>query len=221
MNTKTGLFVERVWMVLPLFLFTFLPLTTAAQTTFTERLQQKKPNQGTITIHQDKEIDELVNGPQVKMAKPDNNVAPVVPAKPDPIQKKAEHDNRKANEQTEKPKKTNEQTAKSVTNETDGQQEPDGQKKLLRNAYKVNGYRVQAFAGGNSRTDRQKAEQTGNNIKVLFPDVPVYVHFYSPRWICRVGNYRTYEEAHQMLSELRKLGYKQASIVKGKITVQY
>ena len=51
--------------------------------------------------------------------------------------------------------------------------------------------------------------------------MPVYVHFYSPRWICRVGNYRTYEEAHQMLQNLRKLGYNQASIVKGKITVQY
>ena len=46
-------------------------------------------------------------------------------------------------------------------------------------------------------------------------------HFYSPRWICRVGNYRTYEEAHQMLVSLRKLGYTQATIVKGKITVSY
>jgi hypothetical protein len=91
----------------------------------------------------------------------------------------------------------------------------------MRNAVKVNGYRVQAFAGGNSRKDRIEAEQVGNTIKSHFADVPVYVHFYSPRWICRVGNYRTYEEAHQMLVQLRNLGYNQASIVKGKITVQY
>ncbi len=87
--------------------------------------------------------------------------------------------------------------------------------------YKVNGYRVQAFAGGNSRKDRQQAEQVGNDIKASFPGVPVYVHFYSPRWICRIGNYRTYEEAHQMLQSLKKMGYSQATIVKGKITVQY
>jgi hypothetical protein len=97
----------------------------------------------------------------------------------------------------------------------------DNSKKMLRNGYKVNGYRVQAFAGGNSRKDRQQAERVGDIIKSNYPDVPVYVHFYSPRWICRVGNYRTYEEAHQMLQSVRKLGYTQATIVKGKITVQY
>ena len=83
------------------------------------------------------------------------------------------------------------------------------------------GYRVQAFAGGNSRKDRQKAEQTANAILALFPGEAVYTHFYSPRWICRVGNYPTYEEARRMLVELRKLGYSSATIVKGKITVPY
>ena len=91
----------------------------------------------------------------------------------------------------------------------------------MKNSYKTMGFRVQAYAGGNSRSDRQKAEQIGENIKANIPGEPVYVHFYSPRWICRVGNYRTYEEAHQMLLAIRKLGYTQASIVKGKITVQY
>ena len=85
--------------------------------------------------------------------------------------------------------------------------------------YKINGYRVQAFAGGNSRKDRQQAEHVGNQIKGSYPGVPVYVHFYSPRWICRVGNYRTYEEAHQMLLSLRKMGFTEAVVVKGKITV--
>ena len=68
---------------------------------------------------------------------------------------------------------------------------------------------------------KEKAdEKTRNSIKSHYPNVPVYVHFYSPRWICRVGNYRTYEEAHQMLVSLRNLGFDQATIVKGKITVR-
>ena len=94
-------------------------------------------------------------------------------------------------------------------------------KKIRAGGTKVNGYRVQAFAGGNSRADRQKAERTGNSIRAQFPNVAVYVHFYSPRWICRVGNYRTYEEAHQMLVSLRNMGYTEATIVKGKISVAY
>ena len=97
----------------------------------------------------------------------------------------------------------------------------DMRKKVMGRSYKVNGYRVQAFAGGNTRADRQKAQNIGEAIKLKFPEQPIYVHFYSPRWICRIGNFRTYEEAHAMLLEIKKMGYKQASIVKGKISVQY
>jgi hypothetical protein len=97
----------------------------------------------------------------------------------------------------------------------------DLRKKVMRKSYKVTGYRVQAFAGGNSRQDKIKAQQIGNNLKMQFPDQPIYVHFYSPRWICRVGNYRSYEEADRMLRAVHKMGYKSASIVRGKITVQY
>lgn len=95
----------------------------------------------------------------------------------------------------------------------------DMRKKVMRNSYKVTGYRVQAFAGGNTRNDKQKAQQIGNAIKMRYPDHPIYVHFYSPRWICRVGNYRSYEEARQMLNNVKAMGYRAATIVKGKITV--
>jgi hypothetical protein len=97
----------------------------------------------------------------------------------------------------------------------------DLRKKVMRNSYKVTGFRVQVFAGGNSRQDRQKAERIGNDVKMNFPDQPVYTHFYPPRWICRVGNYRSYAEADRMLNEVKRLGYKQACIVKGKISVSY
>lgn len=95
----------------------------------------------------------------------------------------------------------------------------DMRKKVMRGSRKVTGYRVQAFAGGNTRADKMKAQQAGNDIKMRFPDQPIYVHFYSPRWICRVGNYRSLGEAEKMLYAVRKMGYKAATIVKGKITV--
>ena len=95
----------------------------------------------------------------------------------------------------------------------------DMRKKVMRGSRKVTGYRVQAFAGGNTRADKMKAQQAGNDIKMRFPDQPIYVHFYSPRWICRVGNYRSLGEAEKMLHAVRKMGYKAATIVKGKITV--
>lgn len=95
----------------------------------------------------------------------------------------------------------------------------DMRKKVMRGARKVTGYRVQAFAGGNTRADKTKAQQAGNDIKMRFPDQPIYVHFYSPRWICRVGNYRSLNEARHMLNAIKGMGYKAAVIVKGQITV--
>lgn len=95
----------------------------------------------------------------------------------------------------------------------------DMRKKVMRGARKVTGYRVQAFAGGNTRADKNKAQQAGNAIKMRFPDQPIYVHFYSPRWICRVGNYRSLGEARRMLNAVKAMGYKSAIIVKGKISV--
>ncbi len=183
----------------------------ASAQTFTQRIQQQNNNgQGTVTIHQDDDINKLVNSEVLNNKQPaaQQNTVTTPGTKPS----------------TTKPSTTKPATPNSATAENDDETEetsPDLSKKVMRGGVKVNGYRVQAFAGGNSRKDRIQAEQIGNNIKSHFANVPVYVHFYSPRWICRVGNYRTYEEAHHMLVQLRNLGYNQASIVKGKITVQY
>ncbi len=124
----------------------------------------------------------------------------------------------KEHHEAQPPKEKHEQTQPETKTE-----EPyvDTSKKVMRRSYKVNGYRVQVFAGGNSRADKQKAQQAGNAVKRAMPDQPVYVHFYSPRWICRVGNYRSYQEANRVLSQVKKLGYRQACIVSGKINVAY
>ena len=205
---------ENKWMMVIIlsFIICHLSFSPVRAQTFTQRLQQKGNGQGTVTIHQDAEIDKLVNSEMLNANPAQHNSPTATPTVP-------------SGSSTGKNTSTTKPTAPSVSStgedvETE-ETTPDFSKKVMRGGVKVNGYRVQAFAGGNSRKDRQEAEATGNAIKSHFADVPVYVHFYSPRWICRVGNYRTYEEAHQMLVQLRNLGYSQASIVKGKITVQY
>ena len=175
-------------------------LTAGAQS-FTQRLQQKtQAGQGTVTVSHDKAIDDLVNG---QAASQQDHESQEKQDKPEsPAQKKPE---------TPPKDQRHDTTTDSVT--------VDSRRKVLRGGVKINGYRVQAFAGGNQRKDRKKAEQVGNTIKAHYPDTPIYVHFYSPRWICRVGNFRTYEEAHEMLRNIRNLGISGASIVKGKIIV--
>ena len=178
-----------------------------AQSTFTERLQKSNTGEGKISVTQDKSIDALVNGASAVTKQPEN-IKPEQKEKVTPPKDKADD-----KEKEKVAPKDNE--AVVVVPDT-----VDMHKKVMK-GYKVNGYRVQVFAGGNSRNDRLKAERTGENIKSTFPGVPVYVHFYSPRWICRIGNYRTYEEAHEVLQRVKQLGYDSAIIVKGKITVQY
>ena len=206
METKQYQIIKKVLVLLPFYLFTFLPLKAQ---TFTQRIQQQKAGQGTITIHESTEIDQLVNESKIGPVATLSSTTKPVTTKPTT---------------TTKPSNATTSEASKVSNQTSQEETPeespvDNTKKIMTGGYKINGYRVQAFAGGNSRKDRQQAEAVGNQIKSSYPGVPVYVHFYSPRWICRVGNYRTYEEAHQMLLSLRKMGLSEAVVVKGKITV--
>lgn len=188
-------------------------LTTDAQSTFTQRLQQSNQGEGKVTVKQSKEIDNLVNGPTNVTSSSQSQTA---------VNRK-QQEKEKEQTATKQDKKEIKQTlVQSETRDSIDVSDSaeDNHKKVMR-GYKINGYRVQVFAGGNSRNDRIKAERIGSEIKSLFPGVPVYVHFYSPRWICRMGNYRTYEEAHEVLNRVKNLGYQSAIIVKGKITVQY
>ena len=183
-----------------------------ARSSFTQRLQQSKNGEGKITVTQDKAIDELVNGPVVTA--PTRTKTTTTQQKPTETQQKT----------TEKPAEKKELEPKAVAvehHDTTTIDAPEEIQKKIMKGVKVAGYRVQVFAGGNTRKDRVKAERIGSEIKSLFPGVPVYVHFYSPRWICRMGNYRTYEEAHAVLERVKNNGYQSAIIVKGKITVQY
>ena len=181
-------------------------LTTANAQTFTQRLQQTKAGEGRVTVTHSQSVDNLVNG--ITVQKDSSKVAVT------PEEAKALLRQLGSRDTTTKYNTTYRQDTINTIDST-----IDTNKKVMRGGHKVWGYRVQIFAGGNQRRDRQQAERIGNEIKALFPTQPVYVHFYSPRWICRMGNYRTYEDALQMLSNVKKVGYNSATVIKEKITV--
>ena len=197
-------------------------LVAGAQGTFTERLQKSNAGEGKVTVTQDKAIDDLVNGPKVVQV-----AQPVTPKQTVTTTQKPstgtvgtqKEENKPATQQSPAEEKKPLVSARQETI-PDTTYTEDTRKKVMK-GYKINGYRVQVYAGGNSRNARQQAEKIGKEINSLFPGEPVYVHFYSPRGICRMGNYRTYEEAHQILNSVKKMGYQSAIIVKGKITVPY
>lgn len=219
--------------------------TTAGAQSYTQHLQEKKQTGGSVTVTQSKEIEDLVNKADVSAAKQEQQPVTKKPTEhadssktrheaqtphknetlkhePDSARHhdadSAKHNDAKEKHEAQPPKEKHEQAQPETKTE-----EPyvDTSKKVMRRSYKVNGYRVQVFAGGNSRADKQKAQQAGYAVKRAMPDQPVYVHFYSPRWICRVGNYRSYQEANRVLMQVKKLGYRQACIVSGKINVAY
>ena len=85
---------------------------------------------------------------------------------------------------------------------------------------KARGYRVQVYAGNNSRVARNEANEIAEKIKLEFPEIPVYSFFQPPRWLCRVGDYRSIEEADAVMRRLKATGhYKEVSIVREQINI--
>ena len=215
-----------------------LAALTANAQTFLDNLRKAEDGKGKVTVTQSKEIDSLVNGtkplfPEKPAQTTNTTTAPATPstANTKPSTTAANdtaNNNSTANNSTaagtqrnDTKHETNTPATPANKNTAEENTTVDTRKKVMRNSYKTQGYRIQVFSGGNSRTDRQKAENTGNAMKAKFPNEPVYVHFYSPSWKCRMGNYKTMEEAKAMLSEVKKAGYSQACIIKGTINVQY
>ena len=85
---------------------------------------------------------------------------------------------------------------------------------------KARGYRIQVYAGNNSRIARQEANDVAELIKMEFPELPVYAFFQPPRWLCRVGDYRSIEEADASMRRLKATGkFKEVSIVREQINI--
>ena len=168
-------------------------ITTNAQT-FLDNLRKEEPRQGVVTVTEDAEIDSLVNG----------KGGPVI----------ADPNASVSHKRVEVKKTPEEEEADNLAKML------DTRKKVMSNSYKTQGYRIQVFSGGSTRSDKQKADTTGAVMKTNFPNEPIYVHFYSPSWKCRMGNYKTQEEARAILAQVKKLGYKDACIIKGTVTLR-
>lgn len=170
-----------------------------AQEPFTTHIQRKVSGWGVVVLHQDETLTRLVNGGS--------------PTRQQPLDK----DSLKKSTAGKQMDKT-----EDTSDIKSGQAETESHMKMYKKKYKASGYRIQIYAGGNSRMARQEAVRLGGLCKKMFPELPVYTHFYPPRWICRVGDFRSYEEANAYLRQFREAGaFKEASIIKCTILVAY
>ena len=85
---------------------------------------------------------------------------------------------------------------------------------------KTRGYRVQVYAGNNSRVSRNEANSVARQVEAEFPDLPVYTYFRPPRWLCRVGDFKTIEEADAAMRRLKATRhFREVSIVREQINI--
>lgn len=171
--------------------FLYMPLRVAGQERFTDYLTRKNDGQGKVTVQQDPDIERLVNGTPPSRG---SQTAPHVTRNGENIA-----------------------ASDSVMGARDSSQFDS---RLLARRARMNGFRIQVYAGGNNRKSKTEAFHAAGLVRSYFEDVPVYTHFLSPRWICRVGDFRTIEEAREMLGRMRESGqFPEATIVKTKIIV--
>ena len=163
-----------------------------AQVKYTEEIQTQIPGQGKIVLHQSKAITDLVNG--------------TVPTSV-PVAIKAE-------KKVSAPVAKSPQVVDSLLADTNKVQ-PTGPR------IRMNGYRIQVYLGGNTRRGKTEAQLMKERVKGFFPELSVYAGFLSPHWICRAGDFRTYEEASEYLQKMRETGrFDEAVIIKSKINVR-
>lgn len=187
---------------------------------YSEEVQKAIPGEGTVIIYyQDPSLRILVDGVAPKKAEP----KPEPKHETKPIQKKAtqqppkETHKETVHERTAL-RKTNEDTNRITVQEDDADQQY--RNKVYSRSYTTNGYRIQIYSGNNSREANRKAIQMAYLFKASFPNIPVYTHFYSPRWISRAGNFKSYGEAQTVLNQLKAdRTFSGATIVKSKIQV--
>ena len=90
----------------------------------------------------------------------------------------------------------------------------------IRKTLKGRGFRIQVYVGNNSRSARNEAYKVAQKVKEEFPDIPVYTYFQPPRWLCRVGDYKSIEEAHVVMRKLKDSGkFKEVAIVREQINI--
>lgn len=64
------------------------------------------------------------------------------------------------------------------------------------------GYRVQVFSSNVQKTAKDEAFKIEQDLREIFPEIPVYVSYTSPFWKVRMGDFRTLEQAKKFRTEL-------------------
>lgn len=157
--------------------------TMAQQSKYTDYLQRQVSGRGVVVLHQDADLENLVNGISATTTKRGN--IPLI-------------------------------GETSAIEDDLPPVAPSGRHTT------ASGFRVQVISLGSSAKDKATAEAWGRKFKGAFPGINVYVSYRSPHYVCRVGDYRTREEASEMLQQMRATGqFGSASIVRCSINVYY
>jgi len=213
-------------------LATSLFLTTAPAQTFLDHLQNDDKSSGQVSVKQSEDINKLVNGSGKSKEQDTKQEATRQEERSRQESRSKSHqrdyernvstaeDEARDKARRERERKAREAArAKKMQEFEENVDASSSRKKLMSNSKRAKGYRIQVFAGGNTRLDRAKAQEMGAKVKTKFPGHPVYVHFYSPRWCCRFGNFRNQEAATKLLKQVKKEGFKNACVIKTAITV--
>lgn len=186
-----------------------ITLSAMAQTPFTQHVRTQRAGEGKVRIIQDSIIEKVVNQPMTgKTAKPGKTTGKTDKTTTKPKDDTAtHHDNAAAkHDNTEHENADDNETNKHV-----------GSAKTTT----MTAYRIQIFSGSNSHQDKQKAYDLAAKCKEKFPELSVYTKFVSPRWVCRVGDFKNLADAQNYASKIRAAHFtREVRIVKTTIRVK-
>ena len=165
-----------------LFIVFILTSVCAKAQTFTDHARKQSNGGGRLTVVQDADLDNIVNNKKGKAAQTTQTA------------KKAEA----------KPATNTAKPASKPASTTHSSSPRQGNRYVARQRVSAQGYRIQIYTGGNSRNDKIEAQQMCVKCQQHFPELAAYVHFISPHWVCRVGDFNTREEAARYVTRLRK-----------------
>ena len=186
-----------------------ITLSAMAQTPFTQHVRTQRAGEGKVRIIQDSIIEKVVNQPMTgKTAKPGKTTG-------------------KADKTTTKPKDdtaTHPDNAAAKHDNTEHENADDNETNKHVGSAKtttMTAYRIQIFSGSNSHQDKQKAYDLAAKCKEKFPELSVYTKFVSPRWVCRVGDFKNLADAQNYASKIRAAHFtREVRIVKTTIRVK-
>ena len=185
-----------------LIVFILTSVCATAQT-FTDHARKQNNGGGRLTVVQDTELDNIVNNKRGKTTQT-TQTAKKAEAKPAKKADVASDDVQKKNKASDKPTANTAIPAAKPASTVRSSSSRQGNYYVARQRVASQGYRIQIYTGGNSRNDKNEAQQMRVKCQQQFPELAAYVHFISPHWVCRVGDFNTRESAARYVSRLRK-----------------